>query len=97
MYYNQPLYHDDAQSVRFHMRALITVDTRNDVTKAVNYVYCSGYSIGNANLVNPDSLFAAGEGCTVEIAKRYNANYIQIEHEHYLADILQDEPWYQNI
>lgn len=83
VYYNQPLYHADPQSARFHMRALITVDTRNDVTKAVNHVYCSGYSIGNRNLVTPDSIFAASEGCTAEIAKRYNANYIQIEHRYF--------------
>jgi len=84
IYYNQPLYHSDAQSARFHMRALITVDTRNDVTKAVNHVYASGYSINYPNLVNPDSMFVHDKGCSVEIAKRYNANYILIEHRYFL-------------
>ena len=83
IYYNQPLYHSDAQSARFHLRALITVDTRNDVTKAINHVYCSGYSIEYPNLASPDSMFAHDEGGTLEIAKRYNANYILIEHRYF--------------
>ena len=83
VYYNQPLYHDNPQSARFHMRALITVDTRNDVTKAVNHVYCSGYSIDYPYLMNPDSMFAKDKGSTVEITKRYNANYILIEHRYF--------------
>ena len=83
IFYNQPLYHNDPQSDRFHLRALITVDTRNDVTKAINHVYASGYSIDYPNLVNPDSMFVHDKGSAVEIAKRYNANYILIEHRYF--------------
>ena len=83
VYYNQPLYHADPASARFHMRALITVDTRNDVTKAVNHVYCSGYSIDYPSLVSPDSNFVNDKSSSAEIARRYNANYIQIEHRYF--------------
>ena len=39
IYYNQPMNHVTVGSPRFHMRALITVDTTTDVTNAVNHVY----------------------------------------------------------
>ena len=92
IYYNQPLYHNDPQSNRFPLRALITVDTRNDVTKAINHVYASGYAIEYSNLANPDSMLAHDKGGEVEIAKRYKANYILIEHR-YFQYSAPDECW----
>ena len=83
IYYNQPLKHAVVGSPRFHMRALLTVDNTVDATKAVNHVYCSGYSIDLGSLGNPDFTFANTVDCSNEIAHRYKANYIQIEHRYY--------------
>lgn len=83
VYYNQPLQHAEPNSPRFHLRALLTVDNRQDATKAVNHVYCSGYDLMANYLERPDSAFKYTEDCTTEIAHRYKANFIQIEHRYF--------------
>lgn len=83
VYYNQPLNHSQSGSAHFPLRALITVNTNGNPTTAVNHVYASGYSLMGAYLESPDSIFAAEIGCDNEIAHRYNANFIQIEHRYY--------------
>ena len=84
VYYNQPLKHAQPGSAKFPLRALITVFKDNDPTTAVNHVYASGYSIMEASLDNPDASFAAAKDeCNAEIAHRYHANHIQIEHRYY--------------
>ena len=85
IYYNQPLNHANPGGEHFHMRALITVNTKNDPVTAVNHVYCSGYALDPTYLNGaPDSVFASTvKECTTEIAHRYHANYIQIEHRYF--------------
>ena len=82
IYYHQPLNHSQPGSALFPLRALITVFKDNDPTMAVNHVYASGYNI--AEVYGPDSAFLADKNdCTTEIAWRYHANYIQIEHRYF--------------
>jgi hypothetical protein len=83
VYYNQPLQHAVPGSPRFHMRALLTVDNTEDATKAVNHVYCSGYELSEAFLQRPDSMFSNTINWSTEIAHRYEANFIQIEHRYF--------------
>ena len=85
IYYHQPLEHANPSSGQFHLRALITVNTKNDPTKAVNHFYCTGYSINyDCIFKSPDSTFVAeSKMCSSEIAHRYNANFIQIEHRYF--------------
>ena len=83
IYYNQPLKHSQSGSAHFPLRALITVYKNADPTTAVNHVYASGYSLMGDFLANPDASFAAGNNCVTEIAHRYNANFIQIEHRYF--------------
>jgi len=83
IYYNQPLRHADASSQRFHLRALLTVDNGMDPTTAVNHVYCSGYNLMEDFLASPYSAFARTIDCSTEIAHRYRANFIQIEHRYF--------------
>ena len=84
IYYHQPLLHANPGGAQFHMRALITVNKNADPRTAVNHVYASGYSISSDMLANPDSVFNASKtGCSSEIAHRYNANYISIEHRYF--------------
>ena len=86
VYYNQPLNHSQAGCAHFPLRALITVHNDNDPTKAINHIYASGYSIMGDFLARPDSCFAANKThCVTEIAHRYNANFIQIEHRYFQA------------
>ena len=77
VYYNQPLQHAEPNSPHFHLRALLTVDNRQDATKAVNHVYCSGYDLMANYLERPDSAFKYTEDCSTEIAHRYKANFIR--------------------
>lgn len=82
IYYHQPLNHTQPGSAQFPLRALITVFKDTDPTRAVNHIYASGYDIDC--LYRPDSAFAADkDDCTMEIAWRYHANYIQIEHRYF--------------
>ena len=83
IYYNQPLNHTQSGSAHFPLRALITVPTDGDPTQAINHIYASGYSIMATSLMRPDSCFAVKSDCSNEIAKRYHANYIQIEHRYF--------------
>lgn len=84
VYYNQPLKHSNAGSAHFPLRALITVFNDSDPTKAVNQVFASGYSILKESLDDPDAIFAASkENSVAEIAHRYHANFIQIEHRYF--------------
>lgn len=94
VYYNQPLQHAKADSPRFHMRALVTVDNRQDPTTAVNHVFCSGYNLPEDYLDSPDSVFAHTLDCVTEIAHRYRANFIQIEHR-YFQYSAPDKCWEQ--
>ena len=81
-YYHQPLNHAQPGSEQFPLRALITVFKDTDPTKAVNHVYASGYDIDN--LYRPDSAFLTDKGdCETEIAWRYRANHIQLEHRYF--------------
>jgi len=84
VYYNQPLNHSQAGSAHFPLRALITVYKNGDPTKAVNHVYASGYNIMTGYIMRPDSIFGSDtKDCAFEIAHRYNANHIQIEHRYF--------------
>jgi len=84
IYYHQPLNHSQSGSAQFPLRALITVHKDADPTKAVNHIYASGYSIMGPYLYRPDSAFHADQvDCAAEIAHRYRANFIQIEHRYY--------------
>lgn len=83
VYYNQPLEHAVAGSPRFHMRALVTVNNTMDYATAVNHVYCSGYNLSDEFYFRPDSALAHTVDCMTEIERRYNANFIQIEHRYF--------------
>lgn len=84
IYFNQPLDHANPQGPHFPMRALITVNTNGDPTKAVNHVYCSGYAIDRYSFYQPDSIHKyTANDCSREIAQRYDGNYIQIEHRYF--------------
>lgn len=92
IYYNQPLLHANPEDNRFHMRALVTVNIQNDITTAVNHVYFSGYSLSSEYLAKPDSVFRHVINRKNEIAHRYNANFIQLEHR-YFQYSAPDECW----
>lgn len=92
IYYNQPLLHAYPEDNRFHMRALVTVNIQNDITTAVNHVYFSGYSLSSEYLAKPDSVFRHVINRKNEIAHRYNANFIQLEHR-YFQYSAPDECW----
>lgn len=94
VYYNQPLQHAVPGSPRFHLRALLTVDNRQEATQAVNHVYCSGYNIMEGFLERPDSTFNNTDNSATEIAHRYKANFIQIEHR-YFSYSSPDKCWEQ--
>ena len=83
IYYNQPMNHAMVGSPHFHLRALLTVDNTVDAVNAVNHVYCSGYGIDSESFERPDSSFAHSIDCANEIAHRYKANYLQIEHRYF--------------
>ena len=85
IFFHQPLEHANPGLGQFPMRALITVNTNNDPTTAVNHFYCTGYSINyDCIFRHPDSTFLAeAKMCSSEISHRYNANFIQIEHRYF--------------
>ena len=84
VYYHQPLNHSQQGSAQFPLRAYITVHNDEDPTQAVNHVFASGYSIMEDYLYRPDSAFHADQkDCATEIAHRYRANFIQIEHRYF--------------
>lgn len=84
LYYHQPLVHAHPNGPQFPLRVLITVNVNGDPTTAVNHVYASGYSIMEGMLYSPDSIYnIGGTDCSMEIAHRYNANYISIEHRYF--------------
>ena len=91
IYYHQPLKHAQPTGEQFRLRAVITVFNDSDPTKAVNHIYASGYNIDCDG--RPDSSFLAEKNeCTMEIAWRYHANYIQIEHRYFHLSA-PDECW----
>jgi hypothetical protein len=94
IYYNQPMNHAMVGSPHFHLRALLTVDNTVDAVNAVNHVYCSGYGIDSESFERPDSSFAHSIDCANEIAHRYKANYLQIEHR-YFQYSAPDKCWEQ--
>lgn len=84
IYFHQPLDHANPQGPQFPMRALITVNTTGDPTKAVNHVYCNGYAMDTQSLYEPDSVYGKGFiDCSTEIGHRYEGNFIQIEHRYF--------------
>lgn len=83
IYYNQPLQHSFTDGEHFRLRALLTVPNDTDPTTAVNHVYCSGYSIMDVFLKVPDFVHNLMTASPNEIAKRYNANLIMIEHRYF--------------
>ena len=84
IYFHQPLKHAVPDGPSFPMRALITVDNQMDPTTAVNHVYCTGYALYQAFVENPDYTFKKEtNSCVEEIANRYRANYISIEHRYF--------------
>ena len=84
IYFHQPMKHAVPDGPSFPMRALITVDNEMDPTTAVNHVYCTGYSLYQTFVENPDYTFMKeANTCAEEIATRYKANYISIEHRYY--------------
>ena len=84
IYYNQPLKHSAPDGGRFHMRATLTVFNDADPVTAINHVYCGGYALYKQWLVRPDSLFVFDTlASDVEIAHRYHANYINLEHRYF--------------
>ena len=84
IYFHQPMKHAVPDGPSFPMRALITVDNRMDPTTAVNHVYCTGYALYHTFVNNPDLTFKKeANTCVEEIANRYHANYISIEHRYF--------------
>ena len=84
LYYHQPLNHAHPDGTNFPLRALITVNTQMDPKTAVNHVYCSGYALDATFERAPDLTFKNSQNnCAAEIAHRYNANYISIEHRYF--------------
>ena len=84
IYFHQPMKHAVPDGPSFPMRALITVDNRMDPTTAVNHVYCTGYELSQSFVENPDLTFKNGTNtCAEEIANRYKANFISIEHRYF--------------
>ena len=84
IYFHQPMKHAVPDGPSFPMRALITVNAKMDPTTAVNHVYCTGYALYQDYVNNPDYTFRKDSNeCSEEIATRYNANYISIEHRYF--------------
>ena len=84
IYFHQPMKHAVPDGPSFPMRALITVDNQMDPTTAVNHVYCTGYELDQTYVDNPDYTFKKNvNDCPEEIANRYHANYISIEHRYF--------------
>ncbi len=84
IYFHQPMKHAVPDGPSFPMRALITVDNQMDPTTAVNHVYCTGYELSQSFVENPDLTFKNETNtCAEEIANRYRANYISIEHRYF--------------
>ena len=84
LYFHQPMKHAVPDGPSFPMRALITVDNQMDPTTAVNHVYCTGYELSQSFVENPDLTFENGTNtCAEEIANRYKANFISIEHRYF--------------
>ena len=84
LYFHQPMKHAVPDGPSFPMRALITVDNRMDPTTAVNHVYCTGYELSQSFVENPDLTFKNETNtCAEEIANRYKANFISIEHRYF--------------
>ena len=83
IYYHQPLEHANPQSASFPMRAIITVNTKNDPRNVINHVYCTGYALDREYVYQPDSTYAAEVDCINEISRRYNGNFIMIEHRYF--------------
>ena len=84
IYFHQPMKHAVPDGPSFPMRALITVDNRMDPTTAVNHVYCTGYELSQSFVENPDLTFKNETNtCAEEIANRYKANFISIEHRYF--------------
>ena len=84
LYFHQPMKHAVPDGPSFPMRALITVDNQMDPTTAVNHVYCTGYELSQSFVENPDLTFKNGTNtCAEEIANRYKANFISIEHRYF--------------
>lgn len=84
IYFHQPMKHAVPDGPSFPMRALITVDNQMDPTTAVNHVYCTGYELYKTFVNNPDYTFKKeANTCAEEIASRYRANYISIEHRYF--------------
>jgi len=82
VYYHQPMKHAQPDGEQFPLRAFITVFKDTDPTKAVNHIYASGYNLDDED--RPDSAFVADKNaCSAEIAWRYHANYIQLEHRYF--------------
>ena len=84
IYFHQPVKHAVPDGPSFPMRALITVDNSMDPTTAVNHLYCTGYALYQPFVDSPDYTFKKdANSCAEEIANRYRANYISIEHRYY--------------
>lgn len=84
IYFHQPMKHAVPDGTSFPMRALITVDNQMDPTTAVNHVYCTGYELDQTYVDNPDYTFKKNvNDCSEEIANRYRANFIAIEHRYF--------------
>ena len=84
IYFHQPMKHAVPDGPSFPMRALITVDKQMDPTTAVNHVYCTGYELDQTYVDNPDYTFKKNvNDCSEEIANRYRANFIAIEHRYF--------------
>jgi len=84
IYFHQPMKHAVPDGPSFPMRALITVDNQMDPTTAVNHVYCTGYALDQSFVNNPDLTFKKeANSCVEEIANRYKANFISIEHRYF--------------
>ena len=84
LYFHQPMKHAVPDGPSFPMRALITVDNQMDPTTAVNHVYCTGYELSQSFVEKPDLTFKDETNtCAEEIANRYKANFISIEHRYF--------------
>ena len=94
VYYHQPLSHANPSGVQFELRAIVIVDKEKDPKTSVNHVYISGYNIMPSYVARPDSVFALKDNCATEIAHRYRATQIHLEHR-YFDFSSPDECWTQ--
>ena len=83
VYYHQPLSHDNPAGGQFELRAIVIVDKEKDPTTNVNHVYFSGYNIMSTFVARPDSAFASSNNCATEIAHRFRATQIHLEHRYF--------------